>query len=134
MFTVETVVVSALLYVLMLVAFRFPHIRLFHIGTMSSVMLFDLLMPFYLYLNRDWKERLIDGGEIFSFLIWMHFGVVLTLYALYIMQIIEGRKILRGKNKVRESHRNLGKGILLVRFIVVFSGALLYEPEQTPQV
>lgn len=99
---------------------------------MSSAMLFDLAMPFYLYLNRDWKERLIDGGEIFTFLIWMHLGVVLTLYALYAMQIIEGRKILKGKKKARENHRSQGKGILLTRFIVLFTGALLYEPEDAP--
>lgn len=132
MFTVETVVASAIVFILMLIAYRFPHNRKFHIPVMSGAMLFDLAMPFYLYLNRDWKERLIDGGEIFSFLVWMHLGVVLTLYALYIMQIIEGRKILKGRNKARESHRNQGKGILLARFIVLLTGALLYEPENPP--
>jgi hypothetical protein len=130
LFTVETVVASAFIFALMLVAYRFPHKRKFHIPTMSLAMFFDLAMPFYLYINRDWKERLIDGGEIFSFLIWMHFGLVLTLYALYILQINEGRRLLKNKKGARESHRAQAKGILLTRFLVLLTGALLFEPEQ----
>ena len=134
MFTAETVIASAIVYILMLIAYRFPHRRAFHIPTMSAVMLFDLAMPFYLYLNRDWKERLIDGGEIFSFLIWMHLGLVLTLYGLYFLQIKEGRRILKGKKRARESHGSQAKGILLTRFLVLFTGAILYEAEQPQQI
>lgn len=130
MFTVETVIASAFVFVLMLIAYKFPHRRAVHIPIMSGAILFDLAMPFYLYLNRDWKERLIDGGEIFSFLIWMHLGLVLTLYALYFLQVKEGLRIMKGKKKARESHRSQSKGILLTRFLVLFTGAILYEPEQ----
>lgn len=129
MFTVETVVASAIVYLLMLFAAHMHKHRMIHVPAMSFVMLFDLLMPIYLYLNRDWKERLIDGGEIFSFLIWMHVGLVLTLYALYVIQIIEGRKLLRGDNSAREAHKMQGRGIMAARFIVVLTGAFLYEPE-----
>lgn len=131
MFTVETVIASAFIFVLMLIAYKFPHKRAFHVPVMSAAIIFDLAMPFYLYLNRDWKERLIDGGEIFSFLIWMHLGLVLTLYALYYLQIKEGRRIIKGKKNARESHRSQAKGILLTRFLVLFTGAILYEAEQT---
>ena len=129
MFTVETVVAGTVIYVLMIIAYFLPHLRTFHIGTMSTAMLFDLAMPFYLYMNRDWKERLIDGGEILNFLIWMHLGLVLTLYALYAMQINEGRRLLKGDAERRDTHRAQGRGILLARFLVLLTGALLYEPE-----
>lgn len=129
MFTVETVVAAIITYILMVVAIKWAKYRKFHISTMVGVMLFDLVMPIYLYMNRDWKERLIDGGEIFSFLIWMHLGLVLTLYALYVLQINEGRKLLKDGNEFREIHRNQGRGILLARFLMILTGALLYEPE-----
>lgn len=132
MFTVETVVAGSIIYIFMLIAFYNPQIRVFHIGTMVTAMLFDLAMPFYLYMNRDWKERLIDGGEILNFLIWMHVGLVLTLYTLYVMQVAEGRKLLKNGTSNRESHRTQGKGILLTRFLVLLTGALLYEPEDPP--
>lgn len=131
MFTVETVIAGTIIFIFMLIAYKLPHKRKFHISTMSVAMIFDLLMPIYLYINRDWKERLIDGGEIFSFLIWMHLGLVLTLYALYVLQIREGKRILKGKKKAREAHKAQAKGILLTRFLVLFTGAILYEPEQT---
>jgi len=130
LFTVETVIASAFVFTLMLIAYKIPHKRAVHIPIMSTAIVFDLAMPFYLYLNRDWKERLIDGGEIFSFLIWMHLGLVLTLYALYFLQVKEGLRILKGKKRARESHRSQAKGILLTRFLVLFTGAILYEPEQ----
>ena len=53
----------------------------------------DVLFPFYLYLTHDWYNRLIVHEEIFSFLIWMHFGLTLALYALYFLQIQTARKI-----------------------------------------
>ena len=129
MFTVETVVAGTIIYCFMLVAYRFPQKRKLHISTMVTAMLFDLSMPFYLYMNRDWKERLIDGGEILNFLLWMHIGLVIMLYVLYVMQIKEGKRIIKGKKKARESHRTQGKGIMITRFFVLFTGALLYEPE-----
>ena len=129
MFTVETVVAGTIIYLFMIAAYLKPHLRKFHISTMTVAILFDLAMPFYLYMNRDWKERLIDGGEIFTFLIWMHLGLVLTLYALYALQVSEGRKLLRGDQSARDAHRTQGRGILLTRFLVLFTGALLYEPE-----
>lgn len=128
----ETIIAATATYILMLVAYYFPRIRTFHIGTMVTVMLFDLMMPFYLYLHRDWKERLIDGGEIFSFLIWMHVGLIITVYGLYAAQINAGIKLARKTGDTRETHRGQAKGILLVRALMILTGALLYEPLDTP--
>ncbi len=124
----ETTIAATITWVLMLVAYKFAHIRKFHISTMVGCMIFDLLMPFYLYLNRDWYERLITGGEILNFLIWMHIGLVLTVYVLYVMQIREGRKILAGGS--REAHLFQAKGIILARTLMIITGALLYEPPE----
>jgi len=125
----ETTIAATISYILMIVAFKLSHIRKFHISVMSACMIFDLLMPFYLYLNRDWYGRLIEGGEILNFLIWMHIGLVITVFILYFMQIIAGRKILAGEAS-RDDHSAQGKGILLARFIMILTGALLYEAEK----
>lgn len=111
----------------MLAAYKLSHIRKFHITTMVTCVIFDLCMPFYLYLNRDWYERLIEGGEILNFLIWMHIGLVITLYVLYFIQVQEGRKILAGTAD-RSSHAAQAKGIILTRAFMIMTGALLYEP------
>ena len=123
----ETTIAATITFIVMLIAYKYAHIRKFHISTMIGCMIFDLLMPIYLYLNRDWYERLITGGEILNFLPWMHIGLVLTVYVLYVMQIIEGKKVLAGGP--REMHKVQAKGILLARAIMIFTGALLYEPE-----
>lgn len=123
----ETTIAATITFILMLVAFKYSHLRKFHITTMVGCMIFDLLMPFYLYLNRDWYERLITGGEILNFLIWMHIGLVLTVYVLYVMQIKEGKKVLAGGS--RQDHIFQGKGIILARALMISTGALLYEAQ-----
>lgn len=126
----ETVLAAACTYIVMLAAYYLHRIRWFHLSVMISVMVFDLSMPFYLYLHRDWKTRLIDDGDIFSFLVWTHFGLIITLFVLYALQIGAGRKLVRGDEAARSEHSSLAKGILLVRALVIVSGALLVQPEK----
>ena len=130
----ETVAAAVITYLLMIAAVKFRHIRPLHIGGMSTVILFDLLFPFYLYATRNWKERLIDSGEILNFLVWMHFGLIITLYVLYYLQIQAGRSLVKNeygdgdRSSVLVAHQSQGKGILLTRLLVILTGWLLYEP------
>ena len=126
---VDTVLAATFTYLVMLAAFYWNQKRKFHITVMVSIMIFDLLMPFYLYANRDWKTRLIDHGDIFSFLVWTHFGLLIALFVLYFIQIAAGRRLLKGDVTARPEHRNVAKGVLLVRALVILSGALLVQPE-----
>lgn len=114
---------------LMVAAVYLRRFRWFHVPAMVSIMLFDLAMPFYLYLHRDWYERLVTGGEILSFLIWMHVGLLMTLYGLYVVQVKSGRQLIGRVAQARADHRVQGWGILVVRTLVVVTGALLYEAE-----
>ncbi len=125
----ETTIAASISFVLMLIAYKLAHIRKFHITVMASCIAFDIAMPFYLYLNRDWYGRLIEGGEILNFLIWMHIGLVVTVYILYAMQVIEGRKLLKGTGNLA-NHRTQAKGIILARALMILAGALLYEKEE----
>lgn len=126
---VVTVGVVLLTYLLMLAAFSRPQRRTFHISTMVFVMCFDLALPVYLYLFRDFYTRLIEHGDITSFLVWMHLIMVLALYILYLFQIQAGRKLLRGDMEARVDHLGQGKGILVVRALALITGALLVEPD-----
>ena len=122
-------------YLLMLFAFYKPQWRTFHIYTMVFIMLFDLAVPVYLFLRRDWYTRLFEHGDISSFLVWMHFILPLALYILYIFQILAARKLLQGDvdaetySSARIDHRGQGKAILVVRALTIFTGALLIEPD-----
>lgn len=116
-------------YALMVIAFYMPRRRNFHMPVMISIMIFDLLIPFYLVLTNDWYKRLIVQEEIFSFMIWMHFILVLTLYALYGLQVMTIKKMVNGDEIARNEHRNQGKGILIARALVILSAAMLIDPD-----
>jgi len=124
------VIVAIFTYLLMLSAFYVPHLRRIHVPVMMAVMVFDCCVPFYLFLTRDWKARLIESGDILSFAVWMHFGLVITLYFIYALQIQTARKLLKGlDNEVRPEHRGQGKAILIVRALVILTGSMLIDPE-----
>lgn len=124
----EAIIAAVLTYVLMLLAFYLHAKRLFHVSVMIFVMLFDLLMPIYLYSTRDWMTRLIDDGDLFSFAVWTHFGLLIALFVLYALQILAGRQLLQGNQASRSEHKSLAKGILAIRALVILSGALLIQP------
>ena len=116
-------------YLLMLAAYFLPRQRYFHIPVMAATMVFDLALPVYLYLHRDWWHRLIEQQEIFSSLVWMHFLLFITMYALDAAQIHTARKILRGDPAARNDHHVQGKTLLWVRGLVILSGGILANPE-----
>lgn len=126
----EVLVFAAVTYLLMLAAYRWHHVRAFHIPVMVGVMTVDLLIPVYLVFTRDWYRRLIVQEEIFSFMIWMHLIMVLSLYGLYALQIQSGLRLLRGDDSLRTGHRAQAIGILLVRGLIIVSSILLIEPPQ----
>ena len=98
---------------------------------MSSVIAFDISMPLYLVMTRDWNKRLLVDGDILSFGVWMHFGLIITLFVLYAIQVQAGLKLLKtttDREKVQREHRMQAKGILLTRLLVIATGAMLFEP------
>ena len=126
-----TVIAAIASYLLMVAAFYWHRIRRFHIPAMAACMVFDLAMPVYLVLNRDWTTRLIEQGDILSFGVWMHFGLIVALFVLYAVQVQSALQILRaadGEQDARDAHRAQAKGILLVRALVIVTGAVLAEP------
>jgi len=135
MITVGTVWFVLATYVLMLAAYYYSHYRWFHVPVMVTMIIIDVLFPFYLYLTHDWYKRLIVHEQIFSFLIWMHFGLILTLYALYFLQIQTARKIFANNNvAARGEHHSQAKAIVLVRGLVIVTALLLVDPESAKAV
>jgi hypothetical protein len=116
-------------YLLMVAAFYWHRLRGFHIPVMVAIIVFDLGMPVYLILNRDWKTRLLDHGDILSFGLWMHFGLLIALYVLYAVQVQSALKLVAsGDDEARSAHASQAKGIMLVRALVIFTGAMLADP------
>jgi hypothetical protein len=126
--TVGPFTAAAASYALMLGAYFAPRRRLFHIPVMIAVICFDLAMPVYLYTHRDWYQRLIVHEQLFTFLVWMHFGLLIALYGLEAAQVHAGTRILRGDEAVRQNHHNQGKALLVVRGLVILTGAFLANP------
>lgn len=126
----ESMMFVLLTYLVMLVAFKCAKTRIVHISMMASVIIIDLCFPIWLVMNRDWYKRLIEQEEILSFMIWMHFMLVLTLYALYAMQIMSARQMLKGDFSHKVDHRTQGIGVLIVRGLVIASAFMLIDPNQ----
>jgi hypothetical protein len=118
-------IVASLTWLLMLAAYYFPHRRAFHMPVMLAIIAFDIGMPFYLYTHHDWWKQLIEEQDIFSFLTWMHFGLLAVMYALYVLQIQTARRLLGGDQTARKDHRSQGRAMLWVRALVILSGGLL---------
>jgi hypothetical protein len=128
-----TVLFSAMTYIAMWVGYALSGYRRVHVSIMVTVMLCDVGMPFYLVATRHWYKRLIVHEEIMTFLVWMHFILLITLYVLYVLQVAAGRKLWRnaGDGEVRAEHRSQAKALLVVKAMVVLTGALLVEPDAT---
>ncbi|MFV2058828.1 MAG: hypothetical protein ACC707_20385 [Thiohalomonadales bacterium] len=130
MFLAETVIAAIITYIIMLVAYFYHKNRKFHVPVMIGIIIFDLMMPIYLYATRDWKTRLIDEGDILSFGVWSHFGLIIALFVLYALQIFAGRAILASEDESsRAEHRSIAKGVLIVRGLVIITGAMLVQAE-----
>jgi len=123
-----SVIIVLISFAVMAAAMNFRKMHHVHIPLMATVMVFDVLFPIWLYSTHDWKHRLIDQGELFSFLIWTHLFLILTLYSLYVLQIQEGKRLLAKKNNARQNHRVQSRGIVAVRIFVFLTGALLIAP------
>jgi len=125
-----TILVAVITLVIMIGAYFLSKNKVVHIGIMGAVIAFDIMMPVYLFMTRDWYTRLIEREDIFTFGVWMHFFVVLVLYVLYFFQVLTALKMLKKEDAdARTDHRAQAKGIILIRAFVIFTGALLYDPE-----
>lgn len=124
-----TIAAAILSYLLMLAAYFLHRQRWLHIAAMLAIIVFDVAMPFYLYLHRNWWKRLVEEGDITSFLVWMHLGLLITMFVLDGAQILTARKIFKGEQEARTDHRTQGKALLVVRGLVVLTGAILSNPE-----
>ena len=124
-----SVILVLISFAVMALAMNFRKKHHVHVSLMAAIMIFDVLFPIWLYMTHDWKHRLIDQGELFSFLIWTHLFLILTLYCLYVLQIQEGKQLLAKKKNARQNHRVQSRGIIVVRVFVFLSGALLIAPD-----
>ncbi|MDX8405539.1 MAG: hypothetical protein R8K50_05235 [Mariprofundus sp.] len=116
-------------FIVIAVAWVVQKHRRLHASLMASVMVFDLLFPVWLYMTHDWVKRLIDHGEILSFLIWTHLFLILTLYSLYVLQVQAGLQMLAGEGAMRPNHKVQSRGIVIIRAFVFLTGALLIAPD-----
>ena len=127
--TSVTITAALLSYLLMVVAYFLHRQRWLHVPAMLAIIVFDIAMPFYLYLHRNWWKRLVEEGDMTSFLVWMHLGLLITMFVLDGVQIITAHKIVKGDQAARGDHRTQGKALLAVRGLVVLTGAILANPE-----
>ena len=126
--TLTPFVAATASYLLMLVAYFLPKHRAFHMPVMGATIIFDITMPFFLATHRNWWHRLIEQNDIFSFLVWMHFGLLITMYALEAAQMASARQILKGVPTARSAHHSQARALLVARALVIVTGGVMAEP------
>ncbi len=124
-----TITAALLSYVVMLAAYFLHRQRWLHVPAMLAIIVFDVAMPFYLYLHRNWWKRLVEQGDIASFLVWMHLALLIIMFVLDGAQLLTAHKIFKGEHAARTDHRTQGRALLVVRGLVVVTGAILANPE-----
>lgn len=126
---ISIVITAALIsYLFMLAAYFLHRQRWLHIPVMFAIIVFDVSMPFYLYLHHNWYKRLIVQGELISSLLWMHLGLLIAMFILDGVQVITARKVIQGDKAARNDHHTQGKALLIVRGLVIVTGAILENP------
>ncbi|MDQ6979444.1 MAG: hypothetical protein Q9M09_04600 [Mariprofundaceae bacterium] len=125
MLTSVALVLASFVWLCIALAFRKQH-RL-HAAMMAVLWLFDLLFPVYLYLTHDWYTRLVTHEELMAFGIWIHLILALSLYALYVFQMLSGRQMLQQWDEERQNHQMQARAFIILRVFVFVSGALLIE-------
>jgi len=125
MFASKVFLVSSLSMLFMLAAYWRPRPRIWHVSVMSVCILYDIAIPFYLFGARNWPHRLIDQGEIFDYLVWMHVVLDILLFTMYVMQVQAGIRLWRGGEASRMPHAQQAKIILVVRALSILSGGML---------
>jgi len=99
-----------------------------HAAMMAVLWLFDALFPIYLYLTHDWYTRLVTHQELLSFALWAHLILVISLHALYVLQMMSGRQMLQQPDVERKNHHMQARAFVILRVFVFVSGALLIVP------
>src|SRR5687767_5511339 len=80
-----------------------------HIPVMLSAFVLDVALVLYIEITRHAVETFVDSVKTpvdHGFLLF-HIGVSLLTLALYIAQIVTGRKLFKGNHGIRPLHRKL---------------------------
>ncbi len=127
----ESVALVLLSFAWLALALKLRQRHRLHAAMMGILCVFDVFFPFYLYLTHNWYERLIVHKELLSFAVWAHLIFILSLYALYVLQILSGRHMLNNKKAEQQTHQMQARAFVVVRIFAFVSGVLLLEPETT---
>ena len=83
-----------------------------HLRLMISAFAIDLLLVLYIEITRHAVEKVASQVRP---LLWFHAGVSVAVLICYVLMIVLGRPMLRGKYETQKLHRTIGIVFVVLR-------------------
>ncbi len=102
--------------------------RKIHVPVMSAVLILDVLLILQIELGRDAVEK---ASKAISnpMLLNIHVTFAVLSVVFYILLVFTGRKLLRGDNAIRPSHRLFGWTALALRTLTLITSFFAVTPQ-----
>jgi uncharacterized membrane protein YozB (DUF420 family) len=98
---------SGIILFLMYLGIYFRRARKIHVGLMSVVIIWDIILILQIELTRNAVAKATEAMKN-PMLLNIHIAIAVSTVVLYILQIFSGRKMLKGFMQRRGYHRKLG--------------------------
>lgn len=101
----ETHMVSTLVLLLLAAGVYFRRRPKVHMKLMCSVFVCDLLVVLYIEITRHAVEKMVTATGA---LLWFHVTVSVLVLVGYVVQIVLGRRLLKGEKASKSTHMKVG--------------------------
>ncbi len=105
-------VASTFVLLLVLAGVSVRHRPKWHITIMSSAFAIDLSLVLYLEFTRNAVEQVATHVRP---MVYVHAAISLGVLITYVVMILLGRRVLKGRRASRATHRNMGITFVVLR-------------------
>lgn len=116
--TVVFQIQSSLIYLLMIYGITQRKNRKIHVPVMSTVLLWDVLLILQIELSREAVAKAAKAA-INPMLLNVHVTFAVLSVVFYVLLVITGRKLLKGKQAMRPKHRVFGWTAFVLRTLTL---------------
>lgn len=102
--------------------------RMRHVRTMSLVMLWDVILILQIELSR---QAILKASHALQnpWMLNVHVSIAVSTVLCYVAMIITGRRLLRGDNEIRTTHRWFGRTTLCLRLLTFITSFWAVVPK-----
>lgn len=107
-------IVSSIVLVMVAAGLYFRRKTVVHMRFMVAAFLLDLALVLYIEMTRHAVEKVASHVRP---LVYVHAAISLGVLIAYVIMILLGRRVLKGKRASRSTHRHLGMAFVVLRVL-----------------